>query len=440
MPSVFARRLLLACALAAGVTHAAPPAPRVVAPVSYTVQTAELLDFDRLIAAATDGAPERTTQALRSTERVLAPRKEMITKFDPDALLPGRAYVLKVRATVKGSKPQQPLIAVFFRENSKNEIYRSYRLLLPTGTSEKELVFTAPAYTKKGAIIVAPKDNDVRIEQLSLKMREPVVLTEPITSTDDSHPPPGYTLVFNDEFNGSELDRNKWFTRYIYENGQLDHLQSEKQRFRDNDNHVVKNGALSLVARKSDKPGLYDSGMIRSDWTTRYGYFEARVKVPDGKGVFPAFWLNPDAAEDGHVEWPPEIDIFEFAFNLGEEKRDMVHSGVIQQRGSKRDFRHLDPAFNTKWSYWKAPYNFDEGWHTIGAEWTPDSVTTYIDGRKIVSYGYEWKHHSGKLAGPAHVLLNLAIGGDWAGKYGIDDAAFPQALQIDWVRVYKKPE
>jgi beta-glucanase (GH16 family) len=375
---------------------------------------------------------------MRTGKRALSPRKDVIAKFGRDAFQPGRSYVLKVRTNVTGGKADPAVIAVRFRRNNKDEILRSYRLELPSGSSERELVFTAPAFAAKSELIVAPKGNEVKVEQLSLQMRDPVSLTEPIASMEGSHVLPGYALAFNDEFNGNELNRGKWFTRYVYQNGGLDYLKDEKQRFRDKDNHVVKDGVLSLVARKGDKPGQYDSGMIRSDWTTRYGYFEARVKMPGGKGVFPAFWLNSDAAEDGHVEWPPEIDIFEFVHNGGEEHRNMIHTGVVQQKGTKRDFRYLDPEFKTQWKYWKAPFNFDEGWHTIGAEWTPDSVTTYVDGRKLVTFGYEWKYNDGRLAGPAHILLNLAIGGEWAGKYGIDDSAFPQALEVDWVRVYKK--
>lgn len=198
-----------------------------------------------------------------------------------------------------------------------------------------------------------------------------------------------------------------------------DRLNDEQQRYRDNNNHLVANGVLSLTARKvtsNDPQGLdYESGMIRSDWTTRYGYIEARVKMPGAIGVWPAFWLNSDVSESGAVVWPPEIDIFEFVNNGVEDRVDMLHTGVVELPGVPSAFLYFDTAFVTQWTYWLGDFNFNEGWHTIAAEWTPISVRTYVDGKKIVSRSYEWKNASGQLAGPAHILLNLAVGRRWAG-------------------------
>ena len=67
-------------------------------------------------------------------------------------------------------------------------------------------------------------------------------------------------------------------------------------------------------------------------------------------------------------------------------------------------------------------------------------MSIYIDGLKVVTSTFQWKYADGSLAAPAHVLLNLAIGDGWAGRYGIDDSAFPQALAVDWVRVYQKTD
>jgi len=99
---------------------------------------------------------------------------------------------------------------------------------------------------------------------------------------------------------------------------------------------------------------------------------------------------------------------------------------------------YADPAFNENNTAYYAPFNFNEGWHTVGLQWDPDKVTVYVDGLKLYTRTYQWVYADGTLAAPAHIMLNLAIGGSWAGRYGIDDSAFPQALQIDWVRAYKK--
>lgn len=65
-------------------------------------------------------------------------------------------------------------------------------------------------------------------------------------------------------------------------------------------------------------------------------------------------------------------------------------------------------------------------------------MTLFVDGLKVCTLTYQWNYGDGTLAGPAHILLNFAVGGAWAGRHGVDDTAFPQAFQIDWVRAYKK--
>jgi beta-glucanase (GH16 family) len=263
--------------------------------------------------------------------------------------------------------------------------------------------------------------------------------------------PAGYVPTFCDEFNGTALDRTRWKTRYIYSNETLDRLNNEQQRYRDNNNHLVANGTLKLMAYKvtsNDPWGInYESGMIRSVHTQKYGYFEARVKFPGGVGVWPAFWLNPDYGTGGELLWPPEIDILEYVVNGREDTVDMVHTGVIVNHGggnyeAVRDGRFLynDPNFHTDWTYYRNPGgSLANQWHTFGLEWDATTATTYLNGRKLVTRGYKWKHDDGRDAPPAHILLNLAIGGDWAGRYGIDDSKFPQAFEIDYVRAYRKP-
>jgi len=416
-------------------------------PGSYAVNPEELITLDGLSSgggkpAFAPAEKALAAQATRPASRtaVLKSDTVQVQKFGPQTFVPGRTYLLKFKARAAPSdKPM--VVAMHFLSNDRSQVFRSFPAIFKAADgSEQQIRFIAPAFVGAAELAVASNGNQLTLEDVSLKMQEPMRLTEPIASREGSYVPSGYQLAFNDEFNGATLNRDKWFTRYLYENGRLDHLQSERQRYSDNDNHQVANGVLSLVARKA-AGGNYESGAIRSDWTTRYGYFEARVKMPSGKGVFPAFWLNPDADDKGKATWPPEIDIFEMVNDGNSEKTNMLHTGVIQkQAGKKREYRYTDPAFDTKWSFWRAPFRFDEGWHTIGAEWTPDSVTTFVDGKKIVTFGYEWNHNNGTLAEPAHIILNLAIGGDWAGRNGIDDSAFPQALQVDWVRAYKKAD
>jgi len=257
----------------------------------------------------------------------------------------------------------------------------------------------------------------------------------------------GWKLVFQDNFDGNALNRDAWYTRYIYNNGTLDHLHKEKEAYSDHDNHVVSNGILSLVIRKvgdDSQPRPYESGMIRSHQLFHYGYFEARVKLPSGKGLWPAFWLNSDYDKNGRLGWPPEIDIFEYVFNGITEHPDMIHSNVAVSKTNKAQdgtWIYSDPDFHQKFFFYKAPEDLTQDWHTFGLLWdTDDTASVFIDGKQLWKRKYLWVYKDGAEAGPAHIIFNLAIGGGWAGKGGIDDSKIPAALQIDYIRVCQRSD
>jgi len=250
----------------------------------------------------------------------------------------------------------------------------------------------------------------------------------------------GWVITFEDNFDGHSLDRSKWYTRYIYDHGKMDHFNDELQRYREK-NQIFEDGILNLVAEKPNAKGLYASGMIRSRQTFRYGYFEARIKMPPGKGLWPAFWLNSDYDENGKTDWPPEIDIMEYAPNRVTEHPNMVHSNVALSSPNTQggEWLYRDPKFNEKWTFYDAPDDMTKDWHVYGMLWdTDDTVTVYLDGKKLWQRTYRWLYKDGRQAGPAHILLNLAVGGKWAGAGGIDNAAFPASLQVDYVRVCKR--
>ncbi|WP_395020401.1 family 16 glycosylhydrolase [Dongia sp.] len=251
----------------------------------------------------------------------------------------------------------------------------------------------------------------------------------------------GWVITFEDDFSGSSLDRSKWYTRYIYKDGKLDHLKQEKQRYGDDGNHVLADGVLNLVAKQPNSKGLYPSGMIRSRQTFRYGYFEARIKMPKGRGLWPAFWLNSDYDENGKLNWPPEIDIMEFVQNGTNEHPNMVHSNVaMNKKGAQGgEWIYRDPNFDQRWTFYNAKEDLTQDWHVFGLLWDEDdTVTAYLDGKKLWQRKYKWIYNDGRKAGPAHILINLAVGGQWAGAGGIDNAVFPASLQVDYVRVCKR--
>jgi beta-glucanase (GH16 family) len=244
----------------------------------------------------------------------------------------------------------------------------------------------------------------------------------------------GWELVFSDEFSGQALDRNKWATRYLYNNETMDRFTDENQRYRDSQ-ISVSDGVLNLRAEKKEGADFFESGLIRSHRTFYYGYYEARVFLPSGKGVFPAFWLEADYDQDGKTWHPPEIDIFEYVINDVTDKPHMLHSAATPGSGPEL-FTFLDPSFRTNFKVMHGKEDLNRDWHVAGLVWTPDSITFFWDGRRIYTRKYEWLRKDGQLGPPAHVDLNFAVGGSkWAGKYGVDATAFPQMFKVDYVRV-----
>lgn len=242
----------------------------------------------------------------------------------------------------------------------------------------------------------------------------------------------GWNLVFDDEFNGPVLDHDKWFTRYMEHGDTGDHLKDEKQVYRENDNHIFKDGHLELTARRVGE-GRYESGMIRTKQAFYYGYYEARVKFPSGRGVWPAFWMCCDLDALGKGHWPPEIDVFEFVNNGKDDTVNKVHIAVGNDADSPPTYKNEHYNRNG----YTTDVDMTKDWHVWGLMWLPDRAAVYLDGVKLFSKPYFWTTKDGQAAGPAAVVFNLAIGGQWAGRYGIDDSAFPQALSIDYFRVYQ---
>jgi hypothetical protein len=215
----------------------------------------------------------------------------------------------------------------------------------------------------------------------------------------------------------------------------LDHFNDEKERYRDNGNHVLSGHSLSLVAKRGESD-LFESGMIRTHRTFYYGYFEARVRFPNARGVWPAFWLVGDYDQDGKTSHPPEIDIFEYVINGVEDKENMLHSGpheLGQEGGENYTYVHPNFSLKHKELYARSPLN--QGYHIAGMVWSPTKLSFFLDGEHIYSRDYKWVRSDGRLGPPAQLVLNFAVGGAWAGRHGIDEDAFPQALEIDYVRV-----
>jgi beta-glucanase (GH16 family) len=279
-------------------------------------------------------------------------------------------------------------------------------------------------------------------------------------TTPDGHPA-NATLVFHDEFGGSKLNRNRWCTRYQYGGGPalpkgtdptgkcaagtLDFLNDEVQRYRDTNSqgqplHVVKGGILRLIATQTGSGSAnWESAMIRSLNTFRPSagknyYITARVKLPDNLGSWPAFWLVPDVV-NGDTQWPPEIDMLESPVNNKDGNANNMHIGVQVKGGPQGgQVTYASPKYKDGWY---APGGKLRGtWHEVGIDWTPTSATVYVDRTKVVTYTYTWVDDSKNAANLSPVLLNLAVGGSWAGSGGIGKG--PMTYGVDHVRVYQR--
>jgi len=182
----------------------------------------------------------------------------------------------------------------------------------------------------------------------------------------------------------------------------------------------VRRGILSIVARPTPARARawlwgyrYTSGLITTEqsFAQRYGYFEIRAKLPEGRGLWPAFWM---LEKDGG--WPPEIDILEQLG--GHDVFQTVHqtnSGKPVEVGFKL---HL-PTATTRF-------------HAYGLLWTPERLVWFIDRRQAATT----KTPAG-LDRPMYLLLNLAVGGDWPGEPTA--IRWPAKFQIDYVRAYRWP-
>lgn len=247
----------------------------------------------------------------------------------------------------------------------------------------------------------------------------------------------GYRLVENWDFGVALKTQaefySQFYTRFVWENGTLDTLPSngEWQRFRDRDNTRLEGHVLKLIAHVRN--GLNDiggieSGMMRSKKTFKYGYFEARIKVPEGRGLWPAFWLVPNDAR-----WPPEIDIVEIVNNGHGDTRVSYH---FLHPGRADKLETVTSKLN-EWNGYRPGLDYKDDFHIFAVEWTQSTVKHFIDNTLVAERRFHWKHDDGSDAGMAHILFTLAVGGRWPGP-PTTLCDFPAMVEIDYIRVWQK--
>jgi beta-glucanase (GH16 family) len=236
-------------------------------------------------------------------------------------------------------------------------------------------------------------------------------------------PGPGWVLDWSDEFEGRALDRSKWVEEtggHGFGNNELQYYTARPENVR------VAGGNLVIEARREDWQGRhYTSARIKTAglFERTHGRYEARIKIPRGQGIWPAFWLL--GADCDKAGWPRcgEIDIME---NIGKEP-STVH-GTLHGPGYSGEHAFGKPS--------SIAGAFADDFHVYAVEWEPREIRWYRDGvlyhtarPALVKGDWVFEH-------PFFVILNLAVGGYWPGN---PDAGtvFPQQMLVDYVRVYR---
>jgi len=337
-------------------------------------------------------------------------------------------------------------IEVFVRDPDGDQLQTRWELLhestdLKEGGDREERPKALSGYIKnssdkKGFLTAPEREGAYRLFVYSGDGNNNVATANiPFYVTKNTHKSNAVTYQFSstpnwsDEFNYTGLpDNSKW----SYDIGSLydGWGNNELQYYMDASlaNSRVQDGLLKITAKRESKDGKsYTSARLvsknKGDFT--YGRFEARAKLPKGRGTWPAIWMLPTDWKYGG--WPNsgEIDILE---HVGYDQ-DVVHisthtkaynHGINTQKTSKRQVTGVSDEF-----------------HNYRVDWTPSYIKGFVDDHEIFHVDNE--HKSFKewpFDQNFHWLINLAVGGNWGGKEGVDDSIFPVTFEVDYVRVY----
>lgn len=238
-------------------------------------------------------------------------------------------------------------------------------------------------------------------------------------------PPEGWQLIWHDEFDGDSIDSANW----TYDIGGGGWGNSEREYYTSRpENARLENGMLVIEAREEKYKGLsYTSARLKTQGlqTFQYGRVEARLKVPSGQGLWPAFWMLGEDIRK--VSWPKcgEIDVMEY---IGKEPNSIfgtVHGPGYSGGGglSKRNDQ---------------PYAIADDFHIFAVEWDASQISWFYDGTKYFTVTpTDVGDNKWVFDHPFFIIINLAVGGRWPGPVG-EDVVFPAQYLVDYVRVYQE--
>lgn len=239
-------------------------------------------------------------------------------------------------------------------------------------------------------------------------------------------------LVWSDEFETEGLpDPSKW----VYDVGDHGWGNNELQYYTKETlaNARIENGNLIIEAHQdSSYAKAYTSARLvtKGNASWQYGYIEIKAKLPSGLGTWPAIWMLPE--ENKYGGWPKsgEIDIME---HVGYDQ------GIVHGTVHTEAFNHM---IGTQIGATKSVPTCSEEFHTYAIDWQEKKIDFYIDGELYHTFvnteknTAEWPFDI-----PFHLIMNIAVGGNWGGSKGVAADIWPQRMEVDYVRVYKeKPE
>jgi beta-glucanase (GH16 family) len=235
-----------------------------------------------------------------------------------------------------------------------------------------------------------------------------------------------WDLVWSDEFDYRGLpDPSNW----DYEVGYVRNNELQYYTESSIENARVENGLLIIETRKKSPSKIFYTSASLVTYKSKswlYGRIEVRAKLPIGRGIWPAIFMIGRNIEE--VGWPAcgEIDIME---NVGFDP-DIIHGNIHTQ------------AYNwvlgtNKGATIRIPLPH-KSFHIYAIEWFEDKIDFFVDDKRYFTYENEdtgWE--TWPFAEKFFLIINTAFGGDWGGKYGVDDSILPQKFYIDYVRIYK---